>query len=78
MGMRPTKHQRHPKRLHLVHQTQQALELTMQHPATLLLAATRHPRPRRSSAIDSISGAGAMGFDSSRDGSPPLEIFGPP
>ena len=47
MGMRPTKHQRHPKRLHLVHQTQQALELTMQHPATLLLAATRQPQPHR-------------------------------
>ena len=45
--MRPTEHQRHPKQLHLMHQTQQAPEVTTRHPPTLLLAATNHPQPPR-------------------------------
>ena len=45
--MRPTEQQGHPKQLHLAHQAQPALELAPRHPPTLLLAASRHPPPRR-------------------------------
>ena len=45
--MRPTERQRQPKHPHLVHQAQPALEAALRHPAALLLAAPRHPPPRR-------------------------------
>ena len=46
-GFLPTERQRQPKHRHLVHQAQPALALATRHPAALLLAAPRHPPPRR-------------------------------